>query len=160
MCECIHRLLSSVVSCFHLVWANNSITVWCLFSNKETRVSGEHGWRLSLPQTGREAAHVLRHPAVVCHHCQLRPPHLVQVSRSSPSAVKVGAALVWLPPCLDAGAWYVTLWEEKPERGSFPKSTPMFYYLCFQSVWWHTFTSLVSCIRRWAALNLHVYFQE
>lgn len=76
------------------------------------------GWIPSLPQPGGEAAHVLRHPAVV-HHRQLRPPHLLQVGRAGPPAVQVGAPFVGPPPGLNAGVRRVALrGETREERES------------------------------------------
>uniref|UniRef100_A0A665TYK1 Uncharacterized protein n=1 Tax=Echeneis naucrates TaxID=173247 RepID=A0A665TYK1_ECHNA len=40
-------------------------------------------------QPGGEAAHVLRHPAVLHRH-QPRPHHLLQVGRASPPPLQVG----------------------------------------------------------------------
>lgn len=58
---------------------------------------------LPLPEASREAPHVLRHPAVL-HRRQLRlPRRLLQVSRSRPPPVRVGAALAGSPVSLDAG---------------------------------------------------------
>ena len=84
-----------------------------------------------LPEPGGEAAHVLRHPAVV-RHAQLRAPRLLQVGGSSAPPLRVRVLLIGPPPGgLYAGVRRVALrgeTREMEEGETFQKSTPEFYY--------------------------------
>ncbi len=132
-------------SCF-FSWTNEQHLFHCLTSalQKVNMVFRGRGWGVpSLPQPGREATHVLRHPAVVRHR-HLWLSQLLQVGWASLPAVQVGAALVGVPL--------------RGETRDADRKRSHFYrvHLCFiinVSVWWHGLTSLVSFDWGWASLK-------
>lgn len=98
--------------------------------------------RLRLPETGGEAAHVLRQPAVL-HRRQLGLlHHLLQVGRSRPAPLQVGAACAGSSVSLDA-VWQVLKGETDRWRWRRRWRGSVLYYSCLRRVGWPSFTALL-----------------